>query len=341
MTFASTLVSSDTHRFEFPIRPFRWDDLPIIAAIANRQYAAQGSDDHVTETEIREYYTSPEITPESDVIVVTDPTDRVIAFAEIEMGYDSHRCWSEIGIEPAFWGRGIGSHLIQTTEAMLRARLSSRFGEDSAVGLERHCNHNAAPVRAFFEQHGYRHIRSFYRMMIDLDAVDPAIPVMLPDGFAFRPVTPEQFPMIYAAQQEAFRDHWGSETYPYEEWLHWFVNHANARVDLWRIVWSGDHIAALSTNRVYSDDQPDLGWVSQLATRRPYRKQGLASALLHESFRAFKTAGFARVGLGVDASSLTGAVGVYERAGMHIVRQTDAFAKMLRGDWLPIYDQDD
>ena len=36
------------------------------------------------------------------------------------------------------------------------------------------------------------------------------------------------------------------------------------------------------------------------------------------------------VGLGVDASSLTGATRLYERAGMRVVRQFNSYAKVLR-----------
>jgi ribosomal protein S18 acetylase RimI-like enzyme len=41
----------------------------------------------------------------------------------------------------------------------------------------------------------------------------------------------------------------------------------------------------------------------------------VASALLAEVIEAAAQAGFTSVGLGVDADSPTGAVGVYERAG--------------------------
>jgi hypothetical protein len=41
--------------------------------------------------------------------------------------------------------------------------------------------------------------------------------------------------------------------------------------------------------------------------------------------------------LGVDASSLTNAVALYERAGMRVWSSRDAFYKMLRGEPLDIY----
>jgi ribosomal protein S18 acetylase RimI-like enzyme len=64
--------------------------------------------------------------------------------------------------------------------------------------------------------------------------------------------------------------------------------------------------------------------------RRPWRRQGLGLALLHHAFNEFYKRGKRKVGLGVDASSLTGATRLYERAGMHIHSQFDLYEKELR-----------
>jgi ribosomal protein S18 acetylase RimI-like enzyme len=53
-------------------------------------------------------------------------------------------------------------------------------------------------------------------------------------------------------------------------------------------------------------------------------------ALLLHSFGEFYRRGIHKVALGVDAQSLTGATRLYERAGMHIVRQYARYEKELR-----------
>jgi mycothiol synthase len=53
-------------------------------------------------------------------------------------------------------------------------------------------------------------------------------------------------------------------------------------------------------------------------------------ALLQHSFRELYARGQKKVGLGVDAASLTGATRLYERAGMHVARQYDTYEKELR-----------
>ncbi len=60
------------------------------------------------------------------------------------------------------------------------------------------------------------------------------------------------------------------------------------------------------------------GWIEQIAVKREQREQGLGRALLEESFRRFRELGRARCGVSTD--SRTGALGLYQHAGMTVVR---------------------
>lgn len=51
------------------------------------------------------------------------------------------------------------------------------------------------------------------------------------------------------------------------------------------------------------------------------RGRGLALALLHESFRRHAARGLPATVLGVDAANPTGALALYEKAGMRVVEQ--------------------
>jgi ribosomal protein S18 acetylase RimI-like enzyme len=64
--------------------------------------------------------------------------------------------------------------------------------------------------------------------------------------------------------------------------------------------------------------------------RRPWRKRGLGLALLRVAFREFHGRGYHKVGLGVDAENMTGALRLYEKAGMHVIRQFDLYEKEIR-----------
>jgi ribosomal protein S18 acetylase RimI-like enzyme len=63
--------------------------------------------------------------------------------------------------------------------------------------------------------------------------------------------------------------------------------------------------------------------VGTLSVRREWRRRGLGVSLLQRAFAALYDRGLPTIGLGVDAENPTGALGLYERAGMRKIRQSD------------------
>jgi len=124
--------------------------------------------------------------------------------------------------------------------------------------------------------------------------------------------------------------HLGAEEEPYEEWAHWTVERDGFDPTLWFLARDGDEIAGFSLCRP-SETRPDTGFVNLLGVRRAWRRRGLGEALLRHSFVELYRRGFARVALGVDAGSPTGATRLYERVGMQVVRRLDFYEKELDG----------
>jgi ribosomal protein S18 acetylase RimI-like enzyme len=89
----------------------------------------------------------------------------------------------------------------------------------------------------------------------------------------------------------------------------------------------GDEIAGIS---LCKSENELGGWVDSLGVRRLWRRKGIGLALLHHTFGEFYRRGISNVSLAVDAQSLTGATRLYERAGMHVVRQYNDYEKELR-----------
>src|SRR5215468_1533170 len=71
------------------------------------------------------------------------------------------------------------------------------------------------------------------------------------------------------------------------------------------------------------------GVVGALGVRKPWRRRGIAQALLHHAFGEFYRRGKRRVALGVDAENPTGATRLYERAGMHVAFEAVTYGKEL------------
>lgn len=182
---------------------------------------------------------------------------------------------------------------------------------------------------ARYERHGFRPIRYFFRMRRDLGQPIPDRP--LPAGLTLTTYRPEIGEAVRQAHEEAFSDHWGHESISPEEWQQFIVESSTFRADLTPVVLDGDQVAAYSVNRVNPEENDrqgySTGWIGSLGTRRAWRHQGLASALLVYSMRAFQAEGLQFATLGVDAENLTGALGLYEKLGFVRYRRFIAFGR--------------
>lgn len=76
------------------------------------------------------------------------------------------------------------------------------------------------------------------------------------------------------------------------------------------------------------------GWVQQVGVRRPWRGRGIGLALLHTVFGELYKLAVPHVGLEVDAQNPSGALRLYERAGMHVQERFTEFRKEL--DAVPV-----
>jgi GNAT superfamily N-acetyltransferase len=149
-----------------------------------------------------------------------------------------------------------------------------------------------------------------------------------------RTLVPGEEIKVLDAVIDSFKDHWGYVDKPYEEekerWLHWIETDKSHDPTLWFLAMDGDEIAGMSLCLRHAAGQPDMGWVETLGVRRPWRRRGLGLALLQHTFRENYLRGLHKVALGVDAQSLTGATWLYEKAGMHVARQSNTYEKELR-----------
>jgi mycothiol synthase len=182
-------------------------------------------------------------------------------------------------------------------------------------------------LRPVVEAARWQPIRYSFQMRIELD--DDVPEPDWPDGLSLRNLQPGEEERVYEAQNDAFADHWDFHRGTLDEWLSFNVHDHAFDPSLWWLVEDGDELAALCLNQWHFSGDPQFGWVGILGVRPPWRRCGLATALLRHSFRDFRERGATRVGLGVDGENTTGAVRLYEKAGMHVVRRNDTYEKKL------------
>jgi mycothiol synthase len=228
-------------------------------------------------------------------------------------------------VRPPLWGRGLHAFLLRLAEERLRAR-----AQLEPEILRASCFADNEPAQRLFAALGFGLVRTFWVMRIELDAPPPA--PRIPDGVDIRTFEPgrDEAP-VHAALAEAFADHWGIPFSSFEEWLHLQVEGEGSVFDpgLWFVAREGDVVVGAACCRASSPRSEDTAIVMELAVRRPWRRRGVALALLHSAFGEFQRRGIPRAELNVDAESPTGATRLYEAAGMHVAFSWETWEKQL------------
>jgi mycothiol synthase len=291
--------------------------------------------DQVTVEEQRTEFEVPGRSLDEDFRVVVAPDGSMAGYIEVfglSEPFTPLYCWGRV--HPAHEGRGVGSYLLEWADERARKALPLSAPE-LRVPLWAFCHTIDMQAQTLITERGFKLLRHNLRMVIELDGPPPE-PVW-PAGITVRTVVPgqDEFP-AFAAGREAFCDHFGHVVRPleeeYETWKHRVLSSSDYDPSLWFLALDGDQIAGGSLCFKRTDNDPGFGWVASLSVRRPWRKQGLGLALLQQSIAEFHRRGYRKVGLGVDAENLTGAVRLYEKAGMHRdpQHQMTIFEKELR-----------
>jgi mycothiol synthase len=207
-------------------------------------------------------------------------------------------------VHPSALGRGIGT--------MLATGLEEDAARHGARAIRSNVLEADTAGRRLLESLGYGAVRVFREMRITLDAPPPA--PEWPRGLRVVPFDREHDARdFHAAQEEAFAEHWGHTPRDFDSWAKSKLSSERFDPTLWCVVRAGDEIAA---GTICTADTYGGGFVHALFTRRPWRKQGVGTALLADVFQRFWHRGERSVGLGVDAANDTAAFHLYERAGM-------------------------
>ena len=318
---------------EFEFRALRRDDVP---ALYEMLLAAEQADNRnlvQTLEDLQREFDDPWSQLEVDSLAAFAPDGLLAGYARTFQNpqpEDEVRCYLAVEVHPSVRADGLEDALLNWAEERGRQRLALAAGDTSHV-LRSGIQDTQTRRQAQLQQRGFSIVRYFYRMQRDLNESIPA--VKLPTDLALRAYTPDLGEAVHAALNEAFRDHWSFDPVTAEDWQQFFVSRSSFRPDLTYVVMDGAEVAGFSFNGVSTEENArrhtSEGWVEVLGVRRPWRKRGVATALLCASMHAFKAEGLQHAMLGVDSENPTGALRVYEHVGFRPVKRFVQLQKVL------------
>ncbi|MGH2582783.1 MAG: GNAT family N-acetyltransferase [Anaerolineales bacterium] len=330
------LVKQDETQLKegYLMRPVRFSDAEAIVGLCNYFSRALNALDELTVSEIEAFWQTPRLSMEDDLRVVFTPQDKYVGYIEsLTLGEIPAHAFIWFRLHPDYTHEGVGEALFDW--ALQRAsRVMDLVPEGLRISIACLNAHGFGYGHRLYESRGFKVIRHSYQMHIDLDK--PFDSPEWPAGITLRHFDAgRDAENVYRSVDEAFSDHFGHVEEPFESgyprWRQMMVEDKEAfDPSLWFVAVHGDEIAGISLCRLMPQEGGKIGWVSQLGVRRPWRKRGLGKALLLHSFAEFARRRLHKAGLGVDASNLTGALRLYERAGMYVAQQYDRYEKELR-----------
>jgi mycothiol synthase len=319
----------------YAVRPPGLPDLDAVVELINQVAWVDTGQNGTTREEKYTEWTLSEFTLETDARLILTPGGQPVGYVEVwdEKPHVRYYLWGRV--HPGYRDRGLGTQLLEWAQG--RARQSLRQAPPGArVTMHTSTPNQNQAAADLFRSQGFELVRHFYRMLVEMEPGTPPQDPVLPRGVTLRPfVLGEDDRAVHRTIDEAFKDHWGYVSgESFEDWMHWIeedstFDPATCMVAVTQESGEEQIVGVAMTHGRWEGD-PSVAWVDELAVLRPWRRQGIGLALLHAVFGAYFRRGSYKVGLSVDAESLTGAPQIYERAGMHIFHQTDAYEKVLR-----------
>lgn len=252
--------------------------------------------------------------------------------ASWRLTYSGERIYRHmVQVRPDWRGRGIGAALTSYLQNILLEIAGGHSGEPAA-----HLETEAAgddPLTGQLIAQGYSPVRRFWRMeRLHLEDIPE---VLLPEGIETRPPRPEEVSRVLDGLVEAMRDHWGAGIPP-DEGIAEFLQAVYCQPHLWVVGWDQDEVAGMVLNWIPTEWNErtgrKVGLTDPIAVRRPWRRRGLARALLARSLGLLKEQGMQAAAVTVDSEHPSGAPAMLSALGFQPVDEWLVYRKRLRED---------
>jgi ribosomal protein S18 acetylase RimI-like enzyme len=211
----------------------------------------------------------------TDTVLVHEPDGALVGWAQVLRG--TH---AEADVRPDRRGRGLGTWLLDWTEQRARAA--------GAAEVSQMVTDNNRAAADLFAAHGYRPKDTAWILQLPLGpglaAPQPPDPITIRE---YRPGVDDRG--AHRVVEEAFGEWPEARPRPYEEWAATSIQRETFAPALSTVALDGDRVVGVAL--ALDGDDPDDGWIQQLAVHRDYRHRGIARALLLHSFGGFARAG--------------------------------------------------
>jgi ribosomal protein S18 acetylase RimI-like enzyme len=153
---------------------------------------------------------------------------------------------------------------------------------------------------------------------------------VLPEGIEIRLVKPEHMRAIFEADNEAMADDSLHSPQDEEDYRR-FLTHPFSQPELWAVAWDGDQVVGQVRSYINEAENAEYGrergYTEDISVRRPWRRKGIAKALIAHSFRTLRDQGMTEAALGTDEDNPRNTLTLYESMGFRVVARSHYYRK--------------
>ncbi|HEU4492039.1 MAG TPA: GNAT family N-acetyltransferase [Jiangellales bacterium] len=303
------------------------DDVPTLLGVATADDLVTLGYSDFNETDVREALQGAHVDAALDHWVVEDPAGTAVCWGFLIDDYGGTQVQLDVYLvrpHDETVRRSVCVALLEriAERGVERGHRTVEAGAGTVAGDEQY----ASTLRSL----GFSATRRFNRMRADLEPGRPA--PTPPPGVVARPFDPDSeqdwrdFHAVYIA---AFADHWNFEPMSLDAFRARAAHDENPAFARWTIADVDGRPGGVceASGHLYATE--NAGWVRNLAVLREHRGRGVGRFLLELALAGFAADGRTWAGLGVDTENATGALRLYEGAGMRAVFQIDVWTRDL------------
>jgi ribosomal protein S18 acetylase RimI-like enzyme len=298
--------------------PARPEMAPALTGLIARYDTRNGALQDLQVEDLREMFREPHLDPERDTLLITRGSE-MVACTMLWQAPLHERAHSFGVVDPSHVGLGLGAHIADFLE---RRAIEIQAEGGKTLQLHWFIEDDDAAANDLAVTRGFEVVRGNYVMRIVFDGSPVSVDV--PEGLTLRNCTPDDLTLCHELIEETFAEHFAHPVRSYEEWYAGLPSRDDFDLSLWWLAYEGDEPAGILAGFPFDEE---TGWVADLGVRKRYRGRGIGAALLRTAFAEFQRRGMTAAGLGVDAQNETGAVALYERVGMSVVRSYRTYQK--------------
>lgn len=307
-------------------------DLPHVLALTDASWSADGVDHGLDLASVTlAHRRTSDFDPERDVVLAV-AEGVPVGFGRLRHWHGADEEWTYLvtaHVAPSWRGLGVGTALL--------GRLQARAGELAAAGsgpaiLEAYLFDGQRAAMALLEGCGYAAVPELeVQDMVRPDLLDlPSAP--LPAGLELRPATPADRRRAWDLLEAGGADDLNSTPGTEDDFRRWAAQPIWDE-SLWRLAWAGDELVGMVLGFIRPAENARYGrrrgYTEYVNVARPWRRRGVARALLVETMKALAARGMTEAALDVYVHNPTGARQVYERLGYRRVRAVSTYRKPL------------